>query len=252
MKAFLAEHRALFGHDAAALARRGCSAKTPTRTTGCARSSGSRARLACRSSRRVLKAHTDGARRAGQRGQRLRRGPGGTGRGTRRAGPGARGLARRGSPRGRRWSSRRGLDGRGARGQRRRRAGASRKARRVRQRFQAPRAGGSAARNTLAADGSKRDHAACAGSVVFTSRARGEMFRVLVDAETGEAQVRHGLTEYISDASYRVFTSDSPTPMSPGHGDARHARSRRRSRARSSPRPRSTPPRRPTAGSTMA
>ncbi len=52
--------------------------------------------------------------------------------------------------------------------------------------------------------------------VIFMSKARGEMFRTLVDAESGEALVRQGLTEYIGPASYRVFTSDSPTPMSPG------------------------------------
>jgi len=40
---------------------------------------------------------------------------------------------------------------------------------------------------------------------------------VLVDADTGEVQVRHTLTEHVSNASYRVFTSDSPTPFSPGH-----------------------------------
>ena len=52
--------------------------------------------------------------------------------------------------------------------------------------------------------------------VIFTSKARGEMFRTIVDAGTGETLVRQRLTEYISPASYRVFTSDSPTPMSPG------------------------------------
>ena len=55
-----------------------------------------------------------------------------------------------------------------------------------------------------------------AWSVILSSKARGEMFRVLVDAETGAVPVRQGLTEYLSDASYRVFTGDSPTPMSPG------------------------------------
>jgi VCBS repeat-containing protein len=54
--------------------------------------------------------------------------------------------------------------------------------------------------------------------VIFTSNARGEMFLVLVDAETGEAQVRRGLTHYVSEATYNVFPSDSPTPFSPGHG----------------------------------
>ncbi len=53
--------------------------------------------------------------------------------------------------------------------------------------------------------------------VILTGRSRSEMFRVLVDAEVGEAMVRHGLTSYISDASYRVYTSDSPSPFSPGH-----------------------------------
>ncbi|HOX55770.1 MAG TPA: M36 family metallopeptidase [Candidatus Paceibacterota bacterium] len=53
--------------------------------------------------------------------------------------------------------------------------------------------------------------------VVLTSRARGEMYRVLVDAQSGAALVRHCLTEYHTDASYRVFTSDSPSPFSPGH-----------------------------------
>jgi hypothetical protein len=43
------------------------------------------------------------------------------------------------------------------------------------------------------------------------------MFRVLVDVETGEVKIRRCLTEYISDATYRVFTSDSPSPFSPGH-----------------------------------
>ena len=52
--------------------------------------------------------------------------------------------------------------------------------------------------------------------VLLTSRARGEMYRVLVDSETSEALVRHRLTEYISDATYRIFPSDSPSPFSPG------------------------------------
>ncbi len=53
--------------------------------------------------------------------------------------------------------------------------------------------------------------------VLLTSKARGEAFRVLVDALTGEALVRHCLTNYISDATYNVYTSDSPSPFSPGH-----------------------------------
>lgn len=53
--------------------------------------------------------------------------------------------------------------------------------------------------------------------VTLTSRSRAEMYRVLVDAENGEVLLRQAMTAYISDASYRVFTAESPTPMSPGH-----------------------------------
>ena len=53
--------------------------------------------------------------------------------------------------------------------------------------------------------------------VELTSRTRGELFRVLVDAQTGEALIRHCLTYSITEATYRVFTSDSPSPFSPGH-----------------------------------
>lgn len=53
--------------------------------------------------------------------------------------------------------------------------------------------------------------------IVLTSKQRGEMFRLLVDAASGKVHVRQGLTEYISDATYRVYTSDSPTPFSPSH-----------------------------------
>jgi alpha-tubulin suppressor-like RCC1 family protein len=53
--------------------------------------------------------------------------------------------------------------------------------------------------------------------VILMSRARGEMFRILVDGQTGEALLRRCLTSYLTDASYRVFTSDSPSPLSPGY-----------------------------------
>jgi len=52
--------------------------------------------------------------------------------------------------------------------------------------------------------------------VTLTVKSRGETFRVLVDAQTGEVLVRRCLTTYLSTASYRVFTSDSPSPFSPG------------------------------------
>lgn len=44
---------------------------------------------------------------------------------------------------------------------------------------------------------------------------RGETFRLLVDAQTGEVLVRRCLTSYAA-ATYNVFTSDSPSPLSPG------------------------------------
>ncbi|MFN7141567.1 MAG: hypothetical protein ACK4UN_19750, partial [Limisphaerales bacterium] len=44
--------------------------------------------------------------------------------------------------------------------------------------------------------------------IILTAAARSEMFRLLVDTQTGEVLVRQCLTEYISDATYRVYTSD--------------------------------------------
>ncbi len=69
------------------------------------------------------------------------------------------------------------------------------------------------------------DSAELAWDVTIMSTARGEMFRVLVDAENGEVLVRQSLTNYISPATFRVYARssdkqphDSPTPYSPGHG----------------------------------
>jgi hypothetical protein len=52
--------------------------------------------------------------------------------------------------------------------------------------------------------------------VILKVRSRGEFFRVLVDVQTGEIILRRCLTNYLSNATYRVFTSDSPSPFSPG------------------------------------
>ena len=52
--------------------------------------------------------------------------------------------------------------------------------------------------------------------VVLMNRQRGEMFRVLLDVESGEVLIRRCLTSYLTDATYNVFTSDSPSPFSPG------------------------------------
>lgn len=53
--------------------------------------------------------------------------------------------------------------------------------------------------------------------VELTRPAGNERYRVLVDAQTGEVLMRRCLTVYLADATYRVFTSDSPSPFSPGH-----------------------------------
>ncbi len=53
--------------------------------------------------------------------------------------------------------------------------------------------------------------------VTTFSLAQNEMFRMVVDAESGEVLYRTSLTADISDATYRVFTGDSPSPFSPGH-----------------------------------
>lgn len=53
--------------------------------------------------------------------------------------------------------------------------------------------------------------------ILLTPKARGELFQALVDARTGEVLLRQCLTVRLSEASYRVFTSDSPSPFSPGH-----------------------------------
>jgi uncharacterized repeat protein (TIGR01451 family) len=62
-----------------------------------------------------------------------------------------------------------------------------------------------------------RDRMRLCWDVILMSRTRGEMFRELVDAQTGEPLLRHCLTDYISEATYRVYTSDSPSAFSPGY-----------------------------------
>ncbi len=42
-----------------------------------------------------------------------------------------------------------------------------------------------------------------------------EGFEILIDAESGEPWLRRDLTCYISDATYNVYTSDSPSPFTP-------------------------------------
>ena len=53
--------------------------------------------------------------------------------------------------------------------------------------------------------------------VELASRNAFEMFLVVIDAQSGEDLVRHSMTAYDNETSYHVFTSDSPSPFSPGH-----------------------------------
>jgi uncharacterized repeat protein (TIGR01451 family) len=53
--------------------------------------------------------------------------------------------------------------------------------------------------------------------VIVTSASRSEMFLLIVDAETGEVMVRRCLTNYITNSTYNVWISDSPSPFSPGY-----------------------------------
>ena len=48
------------------------------------------------------------------------------------------------------------------------------------------------------------------------------MFCLLVDAGNGDVWLRRCLTRNLSDATYRVFASDSPSPFSPGHASPAH------------------------------
>ncbi|CAN5891254.1 hypothetical protein BH11VER1_BH11VER1_00780 [soil metagenome] len=69
----------------------------------------------------------------------------------------------------------------------------------------------------------RADSARLAWDVTLMSVARSEMFRVLVDVETGEVLMRTSLTNDISNATYRVYANptsflppDSPAPQTPG------------------------------------
>ncbi len=55
-----------------------------------------------------------------------------------------------------------------------------------------------------------------AWEIWMPQRSTREQFQVLVDAETGELLIRRHRTYFLSDATYNVYTSDSPSPFSPG------------------------------------
>lgn len=52
--------------------------------------------------------------------------------------------------------------------------------------------------------------------VILTSKARPEMYLTLINAQSGAVLLRRCLTAYATPATYNVFTSDSPSPFSPG------------------------------------
>ncbi len=53
--------------------------------------------------------------------------------------------------------------------------------------------------------------------VIMMSRARDEMFNHVIDAQTGEVLLRRSLTEHLTNATYRVFTTPSPAPFTLGY-----------------------------------
>ncbi len=62
-----------------------------------------------------------------------------------------------------------------------------------------------------------RDTARLCWEIDLRANARAETYRVLVDALSGVVMIRRSMTAYLTDATYRVFVSDSPTPFSPGY-----------------------------------
>ncbi|MBM3846997.1 MAG: hypothetical protein FJ405_12020, partial [Verrucomicrobia bacterium] len=53
--------------------------------------------------------------------------------------------------------------------------------------------------------------------IELTRRQGGERYQVLIDARSGLLMLRRCLTVYLQPATYEVFTSDSPTPLSPAY-----------------------------------
>lgn len=53
--------------------------------------------------------------------------------------------------------------------------------------------------------------------VILQSQATRGRYLALVDAENGTIHVRRSLVRHISDATYNVYTSDSPSPFTPSH-----------------------------------
>jgi len=84
------------------------------------------------------------------------------------------------------------------------------------QRFSAPALQGQAAAKLTWLPMSRSALRLC-WKVYLTGATRDETFCVLIDVQNAEPLIRHCLTFYANEATYRVFTSDSPSPFSPGH-----------------------------------
>lgn len=54
-------------------------------------------------------------------------------------------------------------------------------------------------------------------NVVLKPKLLGQTYQLVVDANSGEVLLRRRITLNLTDVTYRVFTSDSPSPFSPGH-----------------------------------
>jgi hypothetical protein len=61
-----------------------------------------------------------------------------------------------------------------------------------------------------------RDSMRLSWRVLLSAEKALEHYMVVVDAETGEVLVRRCLTAHLQPATYNVFTSDSPSPFTPG------------------------------------
>lgn len=67
-----------------------------------------------------------------------------------------------------------------------------------------------------------REQVALCWCIELTRRQGGERYQVLIDTDSGEVLVRRCQTLYLQDATYEVFTSDSPSPFSPASCTATH------------------------------
>ena len=60
------------------------------------------------------------------------------------------------------------------------------------------------------------DRLVLAWQLELTQPIPSERYRVLIDARTGEVLLRRKLTLHLSDARYRIYTTESPAPLRPG------------------------------------